>query len=265
MIKSRILITGDSYTKTWDHEPLKSLAFNLNNSTGYISSPGSLNSMKMFFEMVQYYCEEDGIPGAGNAQILDNLISRTRYGVTPHWDFIVIMLTTPMRDLETRAYPEFKDFVLRTDADIHWVNEVSNNYTYSRLKDFAETHKAHILCIGGLDPIDVNIFSAYQSKYLHLVMPWCLSYLAPTLKENVKRNIRWGYLHDCGAVDASSLNIMPDLNPARPNHTHLLYRTQDNWPDIEPYLWPEEGHLNLNAMWKVVDGIVSYIEKNNIC
>ena len=268
MSKGKVLLAGDSYTKSWDNYQFKSEAFTVHGrglktpttyAQKYIAYNGCISSAKLFFEMSGYDATDIGMPGGSNSEA----ISAIEQNISEH-DYVVVFLTSPSRDLETRAYPEFKDYVLRMDKDIHWVHKISNNHTYSRLRDIAQTHKTHVLCIGGLDPIDVDIFSKYKNEYLRLVMPWCLSYLAPTLKENVKRNIRWGYLHDCGALDASSLNIMPEIDQSRPNHTHLLYRDQDNWSDIEPYLWPDDGHLNLNAMWRVVDAIVLYMENNNI-
>ena len=258
MNKGNILIVGDSYTKSWDDHTFKSNVF----------SDGFIRSAQLFFEIAGYGAKDQGIPGGSNSKAIDEILKNLH----DQYDFIIIFLTTPSRDLEVRAYSEFKDFKIRTDDDIMWINKVSNTHTYSRLKEIANQHQIPILCVGGLHPIHTDIFSQFADKYLKLAMPWCLKFLAPALKENFKQNIRWGYLNDCGALDSDSLDVMPPVYTKEVYYNRYGFRgarkiiqgtkpNEFNWESVEPWLFPDGIHLNLNAMWRIVDWLDVYITK----
>lgn len=273
MNRGSILIVGDSYTKSWDGYPFRSNVFNgVSSSSDHIAGQGFIRSAKLFFEVAGYEAKDLGLPGGSNSQAIDQI----EKNIHDQYDCIIIFLTTPSRDLEVRAYSEFKNFKIRTDDDIIWINKVSNTHTYSRLKEIANQHQIPILCLGGLHPIDTDIFSQFADKYLKLAMPWCLKFLAPELKENFKQHIRWGYLHDCGALDSASLDIMPPVYTKEADYNRYGLKgnrtvisganpsDEWNWNSVEPWLFPDRLHLNLNAMWRIVDWLVAYIEKNTI-
>lgn len=278
MPKGKVLLAGDSYTKSWDNYQFKSKAFTVYGrglapttyAQKYVVDNGCIRSAQLFFEMCGYDATDVGKPGGSNSEA----ISAIEQNISEH-DCVVVFLTSPSRDLEVRAYPEFKDFKLRTDDDIIWMNQVSNAYTYSRLKEIANEQQKYILCIGGLCPIDTDIFSQYSDNYLRQLMPWCLKFLAPDAKYNFKQRIRWGRLHDAGAIDANSLDIMPPVYTEEIDYDRHGLRgprevikglrpDEDNWKSVEPWLFPDGIHLNFNAMWRIVDWAVVYMANNNI-
>lgn len=278
MTKGKILLAGDSYTRSWDTYQFKSKSFtDLGRdivptiySQKYVDSPGCIKSAQLFFEMSGYDATDIGKPGGSNSET----ISEIEQNIVEH-DCVIVFLTTPSRDLEVKAYTEFKKFKIRTDDDIIWVNQISNMYTYSRLQEIANKHKKHILCIGGLNSIDTDIFFNYADDYLQMVMPWCLKFLAPDLKENFKEHVRWGILHTSGAIDSDSLDVMPPVYTEEVDYTrHGLRGTREviqgakpdkfNWQSVEPWLFPDGIHLNFNAMWRVIDYTIAHIVNNNI-
>ncbi len=269
--KGNILVVGDSFTKSWDDYTFKSDVFNDagSNSLDHLAGDGFIRSAKLFFDIAGFDASDRGIPGGSNSEAIDEILKNLHN----QYDYIIAFLTTPSRDLEVKAYSEFKDFKIRTDDDIIWINKVSNTHTYSRLKEIANQHQIPILCVGGLHPIDTDIFSQFTDKYLKLAMPWCLKFLAPNLKENFKGHIRWGYLNDCGALDSASLDVMPPVYTNEVDCNRYGFRgarkiisgtepDEFNWKSVEPWLFPDRVHLNLNAMWRIVDWLDEYITKS---
>ena len=90
MNKGNILIVGDSYTKSWDDHTFKSNVF----------SDGFIRSAQLFFEIAGYGAKDQGIPGGSNSKAIDEILKNLH----DQYDFIIIFLTTPSRDLEVRAY-----------------------------------------------------------------------------------------------------------------------------------------------------------------
>jgi len=276
----KILIEGDSWCFCWDvqscgfrfEKPLKSKAFSYYHA-------GDPYLEKLLWE-AGHEAKTTGKGGSSNAMVIDRLWAHD----STDYDLIIILQTSPLRDLDTEKkcsamdpgyMKSIKDTIGDKTPDEY--NAIVQGYAYDyykKLYDVALSKypNSQFLLMGGNSKIDPDTWNRFQNDHPNSRMHVLHHSLLEMLQSHVK--------YDFNQI-GSREPICDLVHHTESGFANWNSHVDETWNwDLIDYLYdseinihrslmktymftvPDNGHLNRNSYLYVADDILCWMEEN---
>jgi len=251
----KILIIGDSWSRSWYHGFVSNSFQNLAYIRGRSQQSHPFPLMKATLEQVIETVIDETIPGNDLARITHDLKLSEEQNI----DYIIFIQTDPMRNFDTNKFK-----YLNLDKFIAMYNRTLKE-TYTELHDISKNrfNSIPILMLGGHEKINTSILNEINSDVLHCVEPSMLEYL---YKISMKTDITLEeFMHYPLLFPRWSHDIDSTWNKEIINFIHDQKLYYDRFIASDAfYQWmrPDVHHLNASGLIRISDRLLEYIETN---
>lgn len=281
----KILLVGDSWAWCWfDPKFFKSKSFKkfLMLKSPKSTHPDKIPMMKIMFESMGFMVDSLAVPGGSNFCTLNEMkkyVSRKPPPNTELIDYVIILHAEVFRQIGHTIESDFQKYGIRNydnykiafkDLTPVELQEKADQYAsdfYQSLTNVVNDHfsNSKVFVLGSSGKVKTDLLDKFKSKNIECICPSIYEYLfrnIPKEYEDLPEFVHHDFANNLwlSQVDMDwkpeTIEFLDSVSNDLTNYKNMV------GPPARMWLDPDEGHMNANGHFAIIDLIMKHIEES---